>query len=231
MQKKSFWTTPFCLGAPVGEHARRHALRHVVERGAEQVARPRLVEPGLALGQRLVVGDRDLDVGDVGELAEILARLRDDRLVLGVEVGPPPGAHRVALHRHRERVALVVEDRRPCRLYGCDSQKMSHGTSIAAMSVLDLVVAPADPVRPDDVRHRVPAAAVVERVLQLRPDVLLEVRQVGVVERLDQLLGDQVDDVRRREADDHVEGDRARRRASRSPRRRSCTWRSAPCGR
>ena len=73
----------------------------------------------------------------------------------------------------------------------------------------DLVVAPADPVRPDDVRHRVPAAAVVERVLQLGPDVLLEVRQVRVVERLEQLLGDQVDDVRAREPDDQVEGDRA----------------------
>jgi hypothetical protein len=49
----------------------------------------------------------------------------------------------------------------------------------------DLVVAPADPVRPDDVRHGVAAAPVVERVLQLGPDVLLEVRQVRVVERLE----------------------------------------------
>ena len=90
---------------------------------------------------------------------------------------------------------------------------MSHGTSIAGDVLADLVVAPPDPVRPDDVRDRVAAAAVVERVLQLGPDVLLEIRQVRVVQRLQQLLRDQVDDVRAGEADDDVEP-RPRRTAS-----------------
>ena len=75
--------------------------------------------------------------------------------------------------------------------------------------LLDLVVAPPDAVHPDDVRDRVVAVAVVERVHQRRPDVLLEVGQVRAVERRQQLVRDQVDDVRAGQPDDQVEVDRA----------------------
>ncbi len=115
-------------------------------------------------------------------------------------------AHRVALHRHAQRVAPVVEDPDLAAvLLGLpeDVPRHVHPRDVLA----DLVVAVADAVHPDDVGDRVVRAAVVERVGQLGPDVLLEVREVGVVERLDQLLGDQVDDVRAAQAHDQVELD------------------------
>jgi hypothetical protein len=77
--------------------------------------------------------------------------------------------------------------------------------------LLELVVAPADPVHPDDVRDGVVRAAVVEGICDLGPDVLLEVRQVGVAERLQQPAREQVDDVRAGQAHDQVEGHRAGR--------------------
>ena len=122
---------------------------------------------------------------------------------------PSAVAERVALQRHREGVALVVEDR-DLALVGLrlpeDLPRDVHRRDVGP----ELVVAPADPVLPDDVRHRVAAAAVVERIAELGPDVLLEVREIRVVERLEKLLRDEVDDVRPREAHDHVEPDRAR---------------------
>ena len=163
-----------------------------------------MVQHRLAFGQRLVVGDRDLRVADRAELREVGLRLVDDGLVLGVEVGPHVPSHRVALHRHAQRVAPVVEDPDLAAIglrVPEDVPRDVHARDV----LLDLVVAPADPVHPDDVRDRVARAAVVERVGQLGPDVLLEVGQVGVVERLEQLAGDQVDHVRAAQAHDQVE--------------------------
>ena len=133
--------------------------------------------------------------------------LSTTRLVLGVEVGPHVAPHRVALHRHAQRVAPVVEDPDLAAIglrLPEDVPRDVHARDV----LLDLVVAPADPVHPDDVRDRVARAAVVERVGQLGPDVLLEVGQVGVVERLEQLARDQVDDVRAAQAHDQVEAHR-----------------------
>ena len=48
--------------------------------------------------------------------------------------GITPGVHRVALHRHGEGVALVVEQA-DLAVQGFDSQKMSHGTFMPAMSL------------------------------------------------------------------------------------------------
>ena len=142
------------------------------------------------------------------ELRQLALRLRDQGGVLGVQVGARTGAHRVALHRHAEGVAPVVEDPNLAAVglrLPEDVPRHVHAGDV----LLDLVVAPADPVVPDHVRHRVAAAAVVERVCQLGPDVH-QVRQVGVVQRLHQLVGDQVHDVRAGQAHDHVERDRAR---------------------
>ena len=110
----------------------------------------------------------------------------------------------------RERVALVVQYA-DLAAVGLRVPEDVPGDVHRGDVRLDLVVPPADAVHPDDVGHGVTAAAVVEGVRQLRPDVLGEVRQVGVVERLQELLGDQVDDVRAAQADDHVERDGAGR--------------------
>ena len=59
----------------------------------------------------------------------------------------------------------------------------------------DLIVAPEDAGGVGRVRHRVVRAAVVERVDQLRPDVLLEIRDVVEIERLDELAGDHLIEV------------------------------------
>ena len=165
-----------------------------------------MMEPGLGLGQGLVVRDRDLDGTDVGELREVAACLLDHGGVLGVDVWADARPQRVALHRHAERIALVVEDRHlaPVGLRVPEDVPWHvHRSDVLA----DLVVAPADPVGPRDVGRREAAAAVVGGVLELRPDVPLEVGKVRMVERLQQLLGDEVDDVRAREADDDVEAD------------------------
>ena len=197
--------------APRTRARRRHALGHVVEGAAEEVARPRVVEHRLALGQRLVVGDRDLRGCRCRSAAEVLAcalSTISSSSVLRSGRTPSRIASRcigmLSASRWSSRIPTLPR-------YACDCQKMSHGTSMPGDVLLDLVVAPADPVHPDDVRDRVARAAVVERVGQLGPDVLLEVRQVGVVERLEQLLRDQVDDVRAAQADDEVEVDRAGR--------------------
>ena len=59
---------------PERQHVGLDALRQVVEGRREQVPRPRLVQHRLALGQRLVVGDRDLRVADAAELGEVALR-------------------------------------------------------------------------------------------------------------------------------------------------------------
>ena len=141
---------------------------------------------------------------------EVALRLVDRVGVLGVEVGPRAGPHRVALHRHAERVATVVEDPDLAAIrlrVPEDVPRHIHAGDV----LLHLVVAPPDAVHPDHVRHRVAAAAVVEGVGQLRPDVLLEVGQVRVVQREHQLVRDQVDDVRPAQAHDQVELDGAGR--------------------
>ena len=137
-------------------------------------------------------------------------RLRDDRRVLRVEVGDHALVHRIALHRHRERVALVVQDpdlAGPGLRLPEDVPRHLHAGDVLA----DLVVAPPDAVEPDDVGHAVARAAVVERVLQRCPDVLLEVGQVAVRERQHQLLGEQGHLVVGAEPDDDVEAHAARR--------------------
>ena len=129
-------------------------------------------------------------------------------LVLGVEFRPDPLPDRIALHRHAERVAPVVEDPDLAAVFLGVPEDVP-GDIHARDVLLDLVVPPSDAVHPDDVGDRVVAVAVVERVHQRRPDVLLEVGQVGAIQRHQQLVRDQVDDVRAAQADDQVEVDRS----------------------
>ena len=146
------------------------------------VARPRLVQPHAPGRQRLVAGDRDLDAHALVELLRSVEARVELLRVLGVEVGD------AAPHqRHAERLARVVEHRRRGRGTARPPRTRPTGWSSLAGSKSELVVAPADPGRVDGVRDGVARADVVERAVQLRPDVLLEVRDQVVVQRLDQL--------------------------------------------
>ena len=137
-QRKSFCTTPLAPGPPEGEDVRWNAGRHVVERAGEEVARPRVVQVHRPFGQRLVVGDRDLDVADVGELLEVGRRpWRRSR--------GPPCSGRGSSRRSSRRAASASRGRRACRRGGrpcpstaSDSQKMSQGTSSPGMSTVIL---------------------------------------------------------------------------------------------
>ena len=142
----------------------------------------------------------------VGELREIIAGLGDDRRVVGVEVGNLACVHRIALHGHGQGVALVVQQTDLARVRLRLPEDVP-GHLHAADVLADLVVAPADAVHPDDVGHRVARAAVVEGVLQCGPDVLGQVRQVAVVERLHQLLRDEADHLVGAQADHDIEVD------------------------
>ena len=129
--------------------------------------------------------------------------------VLGVEVRDAALRHRVALHGHAQPVAVVVEqaDLALVRRRVPEDVPRHRG---AGDVLLDHVVAPADAVAPDDVGHGVARALVVERVLQLGPDVD-EVRQVGVVQRLQDAAGHELHDVAAAEPEDDVERHRAGR--------------------
>ena len=139
--------------------------RHVVKRAGEQVARPRVVQVHRPFGEGLVVGDRDLDVADVGQLLEVVPGLGDDLGVIRVEVRDRAVGHCVALHRHREAVALVVEEADLAPPLLRLPEDVPRDVELGDVH-RDLVVAPADAVRPDDVGHRVVRAEVVERVGQ-----------------------------------------------------------------
>ena len=113
-------------------------------------------------------------------LQVFVAACSDDLRVLGVDVRDA-----AMQQRHRERLALVVEDR---DLAGVLLRVPEDVVAVLERGrrLLDLVGAPGDAGRVDRVRHRVARAHVVERALQRLPDVL-QVRQVRVVDRLDQL--------------------------------------------
>ena len=134
-----------------------------------------------------------------------LSGLGDQLGILRVEVGDVAAAHRVPLHGHAEPVALVVEEpdlAAPVLGLPEDVPGDVHRADVG----VDLVVAPADPVLPDDVGNGVVRAAVVERVLQLRARCSSRGSGGSVVERQQELLGHQLDDVRRAEADERRTG-------------------------
>ena len=68
------------LGLPVGQHFGAGAVGQVVLR-VQHVAAPGVGDRGRALGDRVVALDLDLDVHQVGQLAEIVAGLLDDRRI------------------------------------------------------------------------------------------------------------------------------------------------------
>ena len=132
--------------APRTRARRLDALRHVVEGGAEQVARPGVVQHGLRLGQRLVVGDRDLDVADRVSCASSLLGLR--RSIAGSSVFR---SGRTPVRIASRCIGMLSASRLSSSMptwprYACECQKMSHGTSMRGDVLLDLVVAPADAV-------------------------------------------------------------------------------------
>ena len=94
-------------------------------------------------------------------------------------------------HRHSKRFALVVEQLRLTALTGCVPERVPTVLKAGWIDI-DLVIAPADPGRVDDVRNCVARANVVEGALDLFPDVLLEVWHQLFVERLEQLAPDEL---------------------------------------
>ena len=89
---------------------------------------------------------------------------------------------------HGDCFALVVEDRDLPRI-GLRMPERVVAVLERRRRGLDLVLPPGDAGRVDHVRHRVPGMDVVERALERVPDVL-QVREIRVVDRLDQLAGD-----------------------------------------
>jgi hypothetical protein len=184
---------------PVREHVGLGALGQVGDDPADHVARPALVQEDAPGGHGLVVGDRDLDADFAVELLEVGAGALEQLGVLGVEVGDA-AAH----ERHAGRLARVVEDRHLAAvLLGLRApERVPRLVELARVEV-EQVVAPGDPGRVGDVRDGVARADVVERAVQLGPDVLLEVGDQLVVERLQQppahqareLIGGREDDV------------------------------------
>ena len=170
-----------CL--PEGEGARRRSLREVVDVARDHVPRPRLVEPTRPLRDRLVLEVVHLDVADAVELLEVGHCLVHERGILGVDVRDP-----LAQERHADRLPVLGEERHLALVrLGLpeDVPRLAHAGDV----LLDLVRPPGDAGGVDGVGNGVARLAVVERVDELRPDVLLEVRDVVEVERLDQLAG------------------------------------------
>jgi hypothetical protein len=185
---------------PVREHVGLGALGQVGDDRRDHVARPALVQEHAPGRDRLVIGDRDLHADLAVELLEVGAGAIEQVRVLGVEVGHP-AAH----ERHARRLARVVEDRDLAAIFlGLRAPEgVPRPVELARVEV-EQVVAPGDPGGVGDVGHRVARADVVERAVQLGPDVLLEVGDQLVVERLQQPAADQARElIGRRE--DHVE--------------------------
>ena len=183
---------------PVGEHVGLDALGHVGDDPGDHVPRPRLVQDDAPGRHGLVVGDRDLDADLVVELLEVAAGAREQVGVLGVEVGHP-AAH----ERHPRRLARVVEDRHLAAvlLRLRRPERVPRLVELARVEVED-VVAPRDARRVRRVRDAVARADVVERAVQLGPDVLLQVRDQLEVQRLDELAPDEARELIGRGEDD-----------------------------
>ena len=165
-------------GEPVADVADRDALGHV-GRGRRHVAGPGVVDPGVPVGDFGVVVVVDPDVDQAGEFLERLARRVDLPVVGGVEVED------AVLHQAQaDRLPVVVQDGDPALVLGLPGHRprVAHRVRVLVHQVL----APGDPGRVDRVRHRVLPALVVEGVGEVGPG-LGDVRDIGVVERLDQL--------------------------------------------
>ena len=170
-----------CL--PEGEGARRRSLREVVDVARDHVPRPRLVEPTRPLRDRLVLEVVHLDVADAVELLEVGHCLVHEPGILGVDVRDP-----LAQERHADRLPVLGEERHLALVrlrLPEDVPRLVHAGDV----LFDLVRPPCDAGGVDGVGNGVARLAIVERVDELRPDVLLEVRDVVEVERLDQLAG------------------------------------------
>ena len=156
---------PAGLLVPVGEHRRRSSPWQVGDDRADQVARPRLVQPHAAGRQRLVVGDRDLDARRSALSSWRSADARSScagssvlRSVTPRRISAIPSA-----------LARVVEDAdAAAELLGLP-ERVPRVVELGRVEVAELVVAPADPGRVDGVGHAVARADVVERAVQLRP--------------------------------------------------------------
>ena len=168
---------------PVADHVDVDALRHV-GRGGGHVARPGVGDPGLAAGHVGVVVVVDDQVDQAGQVLEGLPGQRDLLVVGGVEVED------AVLHQPQaDALAVVVEDRDPAPVLGLPRHRprVRHRVGVLVHQVLT----PADPGRVDRVRDRVLPVLVVEGVGVVGPG-LGDVRDVGVVQRLDQLALDEL---------------------------------------
>ncbi len=165
----------------------------------DRAPRPGLVHPRSALREVRVVVGRELHVDRGDQRLELLLRMLDVRGVLRVDVLDP------VLQEHVPgRVAAVVEEVRlaAVRLVPVDLVRVVE----VERGRLQLVRAIPDARRPHQVRSRVQRALVVPRVLHRGPGVG-EVRQVVVVQRLEDLAHDQAAEaVRHRDEDVVVDG-------------------------
>ena len=137
------------------------------------------MDPDLAARDLGVVVVVDVHVGQVGQVLEGLPGRRDLVRVRGVEIEV------AVLHQpEADRLPRVVEYRDPVLVLGLPGHRprIRHRVRV----LVDVVLTPGDAGRVDRVGHRVLPLAVVEGVGEVRPR-LRDVRDVAVVERLDQL--------------------------------------------
>jgi hypothetical protein len=154
-------------------------VRHVLDR-QEHVPRPRLDEAEVALGQP-GVGPVDgvPDVDEVGQLQQVVPGLLEVggiRLVDGGEAAP--------VQPDAQRVPVLVVETRDALEFGVpeDLPGVVHARDVGRNHVRP----PADARGVGNVGGRVARSLVVEGIGELGPDVLLQVGEVFVVERLQQ---------------------------------------------
>ena len=191
---------PAVGGEPVADHVDVHALGHVGRRGGH-VAGPGVMDPGVAGGDFGVVVVVDADVDQAGQVLEGLAGQVDLAVVGGIEVED------AVLHQaEADPLPVVVQDGDPALVL----RLPRHGPGIGhrVRVLVYQVLTPGDPGRVDRVRHRVLPALIVERVGEVGPG-LGDVRDIGVVQRLDQLALDQLAEHVDGGAHQHVEGQTA----------------------
>ena len=183
-------------GEPVADRLDRHALGHVV-RGGGHVTGPGRVNPGLAVRDLGVVVVVDVHVGQAGQVLQGPPGLGDLAPVGGVEVED------AVLHQPQaDALAVVVEDGHLALVLGLPRHgpRVPHRVRVLVHEVLT----PGNAGGVDRVRDGVLPAAVVERVGEVRPG-LVHVRDVAVVQRLDQLGLDQLAQHVHGHAHEHVE--------------------------
>jgi hypothetical protein len=171
---------------PEAQHRRVRAVGQVAGVGLDEVGAPRVGDGRGALGDVLVTVDVHLHVHQIDQFGQVGECLVDQLLVGGVHVEQP-----LAHHRHHQGLALVVEHRYLALELGGVPQRVP--AVLVHLRRVDAVGAIADAGAEVVVGHRVAGALVVPRVLQ-RPEHVRQVRDVGLVQRLDHTAGDEAVD-------------------------------------